>query len=505
MPSGEIDLRGAPLYLRVVRLTNEQWARAVQDLLRLPAASGLEKSFASAVRGTTSFTNNELVLDVTPRSSADFQAAAEVLAAEATASDEALARVYAGTDEAGFIATFGRRVYRRPLTPAEIDRYQAMFTTGSMMNGSSSAFAKGAALVISTMLQSPHFLYRTELGPADAPLSGYEMAAKLSLGLRDTTPDDALLDLAATPGKLETTEGALETASQMLAEPSAAAVMRRFHSELLRLDRLAAISKVNETGFEPTLNAEYEESSYLFFDKAFTRGLGLREILTSTTGFVGPGMAAIYGVAAPASGFVERDLGPRRVGYFSQLPFLSLYGIDAEPPSIGRGIDINLSVLCATLPSASSVLPPLPPARRADQTNREWITSLTAGCTDGCHSTYIDPLGFAFEHFDGIGRYREIDSGKPINSSGSYPFAEGPRSFSDHAELMNIIAGGRQAHACYAKNLAGFALQRDIVAGDLPLVNALRASSMASGASIKQVLLELVRNPAFRTRAGGLP
>ena len=94
----------------------------------------------------------------------------------------------------------GRRAYRRPLTTAEAASYQKLFDTGPAQSGTLSAFAKGAAVVLEAMLQSPNFLYRTELGAVGAPLSGYEMAAKLSLLLRNTTPDDALLEAAATPG-----------------------------------------------------------------------------------------------------------------------------------------------------------------------------------------------------------------------------------------------------------------------------------------------------------------
>ena len=87
-----LDLTGSPQYYRVVRLTNAQWARSVQDVLKLAAPSGLEANFQGAVTGTTDFSNNELVLDVTQRSWADFQTAAETLAAQVTATDAALAK-----------------------------------------------------------------------------------------------------------------------------------------------------------------------------------------------------------------------------------------------------------------------------------------------------------------------------------------------------------------------------------------------------------------------------
>jgi hypothetical protein len=212
---GQLNLDGSPQYFRMVRLTNAQWARAVQDVLKLSAPSGLEQNFQSPVIGTTDFSNNELVLDVNQESWADFQQAAETLANQVTATDTALAQVYSGTDAAGFIQTVGRRAYRRPLTSAEQSAYMSLYSKGSSLSGTRSTFAKGASMVLRAMLQSPNFLYRTEMAPKGQPLSGYEMAAKLSLWLRGTTPSDSLLDSAAGPGKLDTADGAATLASTM--------------------------------------------------------------------------------------------------------------------------------------------------------------------------------------------------------------------------------------------------------------------------------------------------
>jgi hypothetical protein len=230
--------------------------------------------------------------------------------------------------------------------------------------------------------------------------------------------------------------------------------------------------------------------------------LGVRELLTSTTGFVGPRMAALYGVSPPASGYAETELGPRRAGYFSQIPFLSLYGHNAEPDSIHRGVSMNLDVLCTVLGPPAANLPPIP-ALEPGQTNRQRISKLTEGCGGVCHNQQINPIGFAFEHFDGMGAYRETENGNlPIVSSGSFTFTEGAKSFEAAADLMVSMAAGKQAHTCYAKKLASFSLQRDIVADDVPLLDALTKISLENG-SIKGSMLALVRDDAFRVRSRG--
>jgi len=225
--------------------------------------------------------------------------------------------------------------------------------------------------------------------------------------------------------------------------------------------------------------------------------------LTSTTGFVGPGMAKLYGLSHTGSDLTEEELGPNRVGFFSQLPFLTLNGLNGDPDPIHRGASINFDILCAPLGPPSAALPPIPPLKE-DQTNRERITSLTKGCGGSCHNQLINPVGFAFEHFDGMGQYRDTENGGlTIDSSGAYRFSEGSRAFSDAGGLMQAMADGKQAHLCYAKKLASFSLQRDIVESDLPLLNALSTVSRAADGSLKQVLTELVRNDAFRIHDQG--
>lgn len=506
--AGKLKLGGSPAYHRVVRLTNEQWTNSVQSVLGLASPPTLAESFQNAVPGTTDFTNNELLLDIDSRGWSDFEAAAEALAAQVSADPALLGKVYAGSDGAGFIAAVGRRAYRRPLSASEAASYQKLFDLGPTQSGALSAFAKGAALVLEAMLQSPHFLYRTELGAVGAPLSGYEMAAKLSLWLRNTTPDDALLDAAAGPGKLDTATGAVALAEMLLGEPAAKQVMRKFHGEFLHFGKFADLTKVGVDGYDPAINPELAESSYLFFDKIFSQGLGVKDIFLSTTGFVGPHMAALYGggAAAPASGFAERDLGASRLGYFLQLPFLMLYARPDGPDSIHRGVTMSLDVLCAPLGPFAGTIPPLPP-RQAGQTNRMRVDAHTKGCGTICHNTMINPLGFAFENFDGMGQYRETEMNGsetlPIDASGSFDFVDGTKSYQNAAELMKVLSSDQQAHLCYSKKLAGYALQRDLVEADLPLIAQLSSISTSGSGSVKQVMIDLVKQDAFRARAGG--
>lgn len=490
--------RGSPIYTRAQRLTSSQFARAAVDILGLPATTDLQSGLVSPVLGTTDFSNNEhlLVADVT--SVKAFEAAAEKAAELATTSAAALSRLYAGTDPAGFVQHLGRRAFRRPLTPDELARYTDLFARGEELYGA--GFANGAALVIRGMLQSPSFLYRTELGPLGEPLSGYEIASKLSFWLLDTTPSDALLDDAAA-GKLDDAEGLLAAASAMLEEPAAAAVMRRFHRELYQLDRLDSVFKVGIPSWSDALNSEAKEASLLFFDGIFNQGLGVRDILTSTRGFMGPKLAPLYGQRAPAQ-LEERELGAQRKGFFAQVPPLFLAGHNGAPASIQRGVSMALKVLCIELMAPPPEIPPLP-EDQPGQTNREQLTAWMGGCGSACHDVAISPLGFAFEGFDGMGVARDTDQGKAVDASGSFSFSSGQDTFSDAAELMTKLAEDDMPYACYGRKLASYGLQRDIVESDGALIAKLTEGTRAG--AIKDAVLALVVDASFRTRQKGSP
>ena len=444
----------------------------------------------------TDFDNNEKNLFVDQRVETDFEAGAEAAAALATDSAGALTRLYAGTDVAGFVRTIGRRAFRRPLTAEEEATYQAVFALGESLYGR--GFSNGAGLVIRALLESPKFLYRSELVAGGAPLDGYEVASKLSFLLSGTTPSDSLLDQAAA-GELDSADGLETAARELLKQPAAVTAVRDFHRQLYRLGRYDVL---DDAWVAPALRAEMTEVAYRFFDAVLTGGEGLRAILTSPRYFVGPGLASIYGVEPPPNAVEERAFDGARIGYFMQAPFLTASTNDAgESDPIRRGNAIDRDVLCVTWPVPSTPTPALAPLA-GGQTSRARVEQATKAC-GGCHTDHIDPLGFAFEGFDGLGRARTTDNGAAVTTAGSYPFADGVRSFTDASDLMRLLAELPQAHACYAKKMMTYALQRDLVEADRSQLTAL--SSGGAGQSVKELLVALIRSPAFRLRAEDMP
>jgi uncharacterized protein YndB with AHSA1/START domain len=497
-----VALNGTPVRSRMVRLTHAQWEHSVRDVLQLDQDPGVSSSFTGDPPNG-SFSNNERALTVTPNLRLDYQRAAEELSQRVVGEPAALARIFPGADGAEFVASFGRRVYRRELTADEQSRYLALFNSGAGAFASGDARVDGAQLVVEAMLQSPHFLYRTELGDDGAPLSGFELAAKLSFLLRNTTPNDELLDAAAA-GTLDTPAGVAEIARQMLDAPEAPETLQRFHGELFGLDRYLSIAKdsakfpEHDESINPTL-ARAEE---LFLDHLFREGLGLEALLTSTVAYANAELAPFYGVNVSGMELQEVELGPERPGLFTRLGFLAYNGTLRDPDSIHRGVEINRTMMCASLSPPPGVIPALPTVEPG-QTNRERVNAHTGPgtCGAGCHATIINPIGFAFENFDAMGQLRETDNGKPVDTSSEYDFGNGLVPFNGAAELMPMLADSPRAHACYARQLAEFGLGRDIDDQDEALIDSLQRASVLDGESIKELFMAVVESPTFGQRS----
>lgn len=496
-----LPLDGQPIFSQFVRLTHRQWAQSVRDVLGLDAPPSLSETFTSDPPEGT-FSNNERSLLITPNLSRDYQRAAEQLAERVARDAQALARFDGFGDPAAFIAALGRRVYRRPLEAAEQQRYQALFAAAPAAFESGDDFADGAQLIIESMLQSPYFLYRMELAADGEALSGYEVAAKLSFLFRDTTPDDALLDAAAT-GELSTPQGIAARALQLIEEAGAASTIARFNGEMFGLDRYSTIAKDPNRfpEYSSELNTVLQRAEELFLEDLFESGRGLTDLLTSTRGYVNARTAALYGIASSSDELEEVDLGPDRPGFFTRIGFLAYNGTLRDPDSIHRGVEINRVILCARLQPPPGVIPALPTIL-PDQTNRERVSAHTGPgtCGAGCHATIINPIGFAFENFDALGQLRDTDNGKPVDTAGEYAFADGLKGFDGASGLMQLLARSPQAHACFAEHLMQFTLGRDLVEADRPLVDRLEASSLSSASSIKDLVLSVVTDPGFSHR-----
>jgi hypothetical protein len=503
---------------RFVRLNHRQWENTMRDLLGLAQASGLSKSFVvESVR--TSFDTHGGELEVTAQLWQDYNKAANALAtqiARDAAKLNALIPAGAPADGEGraraFITAFGQRAYRRPLTDAEVNQYLAVFRQGPQSIGSSNALVDGLELVISVFLSSPYVLYRTELSSNVAngkvALSDFEIANRLSYGLINSMPDQALFE-AATAKQLHTREQVLSHARRLIDSPAGIATVRDLHEQTIKdvdPSELVRDTKLHPL-YKPGIGVDMKEETLAFVNEViFGQQKSVSELLTASWTMVNAKLAPLYGVTLPGNAgdrFVKVELdNKQRAGVYTQLGFLAETGTDYNPRPIKRGVHLSEHLLCNKVPPPPPEANQTPIPNTAGKTNRQAFTDATEApgtvCAP-CHGRMINPLGFAFENYDGLGRYRSQEGNLPIDATASYEFPEGMKTFTGAVELMNIIAEGKQAHECYSKQLFEYVYARSASDDDAALITELGRRSKLK-VPVKSLMLDLVATEAFLNR-----
>lgn len=455
---------GVALTSRLRRLTRLEYQRTVADLLGLDLQQ-IKLEFPEEVAtldGYFALGN----LRMTDRLIAEVQQAAEGLAGQFVSDGARVARVTGcdGLDPAcgeQFIQSFGRRAYRRPLDDSEAQRYRGIFDGAASGGG----FLSGVQAVVEAMLQSPHFLYRIERGrgvvdEVGEQITDYEAATRLSFMLRGTSPDAALLDAAAA-GELSTPAGIAQHARRLVNDPAVAERVYDYHARWLRLESLGASNK--DPGLFPEFSPELLDSmraeTARFIEQTTLEGDGaLSALLTAPYSFVDARLASLYGLQGTFGADLTRVDFPSdspRSGLLTQASFLAGHSSGSRQTSpILRGVFVLRRLLCQDIPdpppNAQSMEPE--PSEVPLVTTRdyfEWKTSMEA--CQGCH-TRINPVGFALEDFDAIGRHREQEEGELVDASGNLNLGGSMLQYTGGKQLAAAIANRPEALACYARN-----------------------------------------------------
>ena len=500
---------------QLVRLSHRQWENTINDLFRGAAPTGLSAGFLSEpIR--SSFDNNGSILEVSAAMFTGYQGAARQLAVAARDAKLHGAFVEGGArDGRTFVRNFGLRAFRRPLTEAEQGQYEALFAKGPMLVAAGDAFADGVEVVVEAMLQSPYFVYRTEIGGSASggkvALTDYEVATRLSYGLINSMPDEPLF-AAAAGNKLRSRDEVVKHAGRLLDSERGKAALQDLHDQVLKLGEYAELKRDSKVfpEWKPEMGADMRDEARTFVREIIYGGKGVEELLTAPYTYLNSRLAPLYGASVPAggNGFVKVELDPaQRAGLYTQIGFLAVNATDYAPRTIMRGVHVNLDALCVELPAPPNV-PPEPP-ENPGKTNRQQVeafTEMEGSVCKGCHGALINPMGFPFENFDGLGKFRTKEAGgQDIDASSKYTFSEGEKSFTGAVELMKVMASGRQAHECYAQHLFEYIYGREraregagAAADDTVIREVGRRSRMK--VPIKSMILDLVSTDAFLTR-----
>jgi Protein of unknown function (DUF1588)/Protein of unknown function (DUF1592)/Protein of unknown function (DUF1587)/Protein of unknown function (DUF1595)/Protein of unknown function (DUF1585) len=490
------------------RLTRFEYGRALADLVGAdPSVSaGLPPDEETlgfddiADAYSVSALHAQSYLDVAEKVAADFVSRADQRAAVAgcdpLAGDAACA--------ARFVTVFGLRAWRRPLDADEqaamAALYQATDTPGT---------GDGLSAVVAAMLQSPQFLYRPEPGTPGAmtaqPLDGYALATRLSFLVLGRQPDAALLDDAAS-GRLDDESGLMAAADRLLADPRAAEVFAHFATEWWELEPLSTLDKdrsLYRLWTDGTPGAMAAETQ-AFLTDAWQGTPTLRTLLSAPATFVDADLAAFYGLPAPpGTGFQRVALDPARAaGLLTQGAFLATHAHADQTSPVLRGKFVRARLFCTPPPPPPPTLVVRPPTVDPRKSTRERFAEHTADpfCA-GCH-TQMDPIGFAFEHYDATGRWRDVDGSQPVDATGALTGTDVDGPLDGVVDLAGRLAGSPEVAACAATQWFRYALGRsEALPAESCALSALSAALTAPGGDFRQLVRATVRLPAFRTRA----
>jgi len=444
---------------RIRRLTNAEYNSSVQALLGTSEAPGSDFPPDTRQHGYT--VNEAQRVDPVLALALDTTATALAAAARPNFGTLAPCADTGGGAEAcaqSFIDSFASEAYRRPLDDADRASLLALYQAGA----EGATYEDGIELVIRGVLQSPGFLYLTEIGdgtPGDVvTLTAHELASELSYTIIGGPPDAALLEAAAA-GTLSTPEGREAEVRRLFdTEPGQVRAVQVIR-EWLGIDRIVATAKdaMVYPDFAGVRDAMANETN------AF-----VREVLSTTSGTVADFLGADWSVVEANLATVY-DLGgqsgrvntPDRVGLLNQGAFLSVYGHAHETAPVLRGVAVMRRVACLEIELPTNldvqIVPPIPDPAKSTR-ERFSIHATDSGCAN-CHAL-IDPVGFSFEQFDSMGAYRDTElpmdatTPIPVDSSAVVMMGmdfDGP--YDSSTELAAALAQSADVRECFARQI----------------------------------------------------
>lgn len=495
-------------------LTRAEYDNTVADLLGDTSNPAKDFPREPIVHG---FDNDAKSTQVTDESVTRYLESAEAIAAGVLAARKDRVLPCQTRDTAcadAFISTTGRRLFRRSLTVEERAAFRVFFQ--QVLAAQNQNFEVAVEWTLQVMLQSPQFLYRFEEGEKPptkwdmrTPLLGVELASRLSYLIWASAPDDTLLD-AAESGQLDDPAILESQARRLLGDARAMRGRMRFLSLWLRSEDIANLSKdpVNYPAFTPALAAAWQQSFNLFLRDSISREGTLKALLVSDRLYVNELMQAYANRSGLNADFTPVAMpDSQRLGLLTQPGFLARLSSPDQSSPIRRGIFVLEHLLCQPPPPPPPGFNPVPPAPNTGTTTRERFTqhSIDPNCA-GCHAL-IDPVGFGFENYDGVGAFRSAEGGKPVDASGSIFAARDERlsgPFNGVAELARRLADSRQVHDCVAAEWMRFAMGRGLGAGDACSLTQVQERFMASQGRFDDLLTAIVMSDTFRTRPAGV-
>jgi hypothetical protein len=417
-----------------------------------------------------------------------------------------------------YLQSLGAKVFRRPLTSAEVTRisglYSAMKSVGGTVN-------EGVQQGVYALMQAPEFLYRQEFGASatqEGPLTAYELASQLSYFLTDGPPDQGLLDAAA-QNKLSSQEQVAAQATRLLATDAAkknlqAAIFAYF--SLPNLDTV--VIDPTKTTFNFTggvRNAMYNEATQ-FINRTLWGGKVV-DLMTSRKSTINADLAQLYGVTFPPAGvkpdddgFATVTLPDNRAGLLTMSGFLTSRARTDNQSVVGRGLLVNASIVCSENPAFPTGLAQeidrinqMQTAANLSEREKADYRAKNMPCSS-CHPKF-DPFGLTLENYDVVGKYQTEDASKrPIDPAVTLPEAAGGLMVKNAVDMAQKLAGSGAFETCMAKNLIAYALAEGAqVTPNSCSTRAVAAAYAGGDKTFSSLVTSVAASKVFSVRAAG--
>jgi mono/diheme cytochrome c family protein len=405
------------------------------------------------------------------------------------------------------LARLARRAYRRPATDAEVQTLVGFFKTGRAEGG----FNGGLQFALERILADPNFLFRVERDPAAVPantayrISDLELASRLSFFLWSSIPDDELLE-AAIRGNLKQPAVLARQVARLLADPRSKALVDNFAGQWLLLRNIRSVRPEPDLfpDFDEELRASFERESEIFMESQLREDRSLLELIGANYTFVNERLARHYQIPNIHGANFRRVTFPpedQRGGLIGQGSLLMVTAYPNRTSPVLRGKWILDSLLGAPPPQPPPNVPSLKDrgenGRPASVRERLEQHRRDPACAT-CHSQ-MDPLGFALENFDAIGKWRtQNEAGTPVDASGALPTGakfEGPRG------LRTFLLSRREQFVnAVTEKLLSYAIGRAIDHYDMPAVRQIVRGAAANDYRWSSIVMGIVQSAPFQMR-----
>ena len=411
------------------------------------------------------------------------------------------------------LSGLARRAYRRPVKTADMEDLLSEYQSGRNQGGD---FESGIERALQAILADPEFVFRGEAVPAGVKpgqayrISDLELASRLSFFLWSSPPDDQLITLAS-QGKLKEAAVVEQQTRRMLADTRSRALVTNFGGQWLQLRNLANSSPIafDFPDFDDTLREAFKTETEMLLESIIREDRNVAELLDADYTFVNERLARHYGISNIYGSYFRRvrldgDLAVRR-GLLGKGSIELITALPDRTSPVQRGKWVLINILGIVPPNPPPDVPPFKESTHAEGTapielsmRQRMDEHRTNPVCASCHRMF-DPIGFALEAFDAIGRYRTNEFGKPLDFSGQ--LVDGAQFTGPDGLRQALLRYSPQFIQVLTEKLLTYALGRPVEYYDMPAVRAIAREAARNNNRFSSLILGIVKSAPFEMNA----